>query len=408
MMDPEKISKLRIVDKEQFKPGGRSKWKIVLAVVMLIGGVALTAMLVENKMLTPAPSVQTTAAAWIYPSQVVASFNASGYVVAQRRASVASKGTGRIAYLGVREGIAVKEGQVLARLENEDLRAEKAQIDAQLAAARSDLARAETDVRTAERGYRRYQSLLDRNAVARADYDNATDQLQRARAGQESARSNIKAIEAASRRLAILIDYTEIRAPFDGVVLTKDADVGEVVAPFGAAASAKAAVVTMADLSSLMVETDVAEAFLAKVQEGQACEIQLAAIPDVRFSGRVATIVPTADRTRGTVMVKVRLDQLDPRILPEMSVRVAFLTRPLAESENKPFLAVHRDALTERSGTTGLFRIDGQTTARWTPIPSPEAMGDYILPGQALQGGEQIVLKPSAGLEDGARIKVTE
>jgi len=165
--------------------------------------------------------------------------------------------------------------------------------------------------------------------------------------------------------------------------------------------------VTMADLTSLMVQTDVAESFLSKVREEQACEIQMDALPEVRFSGRVGTIVPTADRTRGTVLVKVRFDRLDPRVLPEMSARVAFLSRPLTDQESKPFLAVHRDALTEREGMQGIFKMEKGKT-QWIPLSSPQYNGDYVLVASPLQAGDQIILKPTSSLAQGDKVKVAE
>jgi multidrug efflux pump subunit AcrA (membrane-fusion protein) len=204
-----------------------------------------------------------------------------------------------------------------------------------------------------------------------------------------------------------LLEFNLIRAPFDGVVLTKNADVGEVVAPFGSATNAKAAVVTMADLTSLLVETDVAEAFVSKVRFGQPCEIQMDSLPKERFPGKVDTIVPTADRTKGTVLVKVSFDQLDPRILPEMSARVAFLNRPLTQEENQPVLGVHRDALAKQNGIQGFFLVKDQRV-QWVPLPSPEFMGDYVILSPPLVAGEQAVLKPPAKLKPDVRIEVAD
>jgi len=343
----------------------------------------------------------------VYPSQTIADFNASGYVVAQRRASVASKGTGRLERLAVQEGSRVRQGDVLAELESNDVKAEYAQVAGQLAAARADLVRAESEKRTTERNFRRYRNLWEQKVIPLADYEKAEDQHTKAKAGVDSVKANILALEAALNRASVVIEYMTIRAPFDGVVLTKNADVGEVVAPFGSSINAKAAVVTMADLSSLMVQADVSESFLPRVHGGQACEIQLDALPDNRFQGSVHTIVPTADRTKGTVMVKVAFDHLDPRILPEMSARVAFLTRPLTMQEHVPFLGVHRDVLTERNGARGLFQVVDEK-AQWIATPAAEFNGDYVILAGLLKAGEKVVLKPSPSLKSGDRIKIAE
>jgi multidrug efflux pump subunit AcrA (membrane-fusion protein) len=174
----------------------------------------------------------------------------------------------------------------------------------------------------------------------------------------------------------------------------------------------------MADLSSLMVQADVGESFLSKVQSDQPCEIQLDAIPNTRLAGRVHMIVPTADRMRGTVMVKVRFEELDPRILPEMSAKAAFLSRPLGAGENKPVLGVHRDALVSNKGGQGLFRVEkGQ--AEWVSINDPQFLGDYVMVGPEFLGdylmlappvkyGDRIVIKPPSRLKSGDRVEISD
>jgi RND family efflux transporter MFP subunit len=406
-MDPEKLSKLRIGQEPQIAAG---RWRVKRLLVIILALAVLAAggfFLITSGLFSSSVPIQITTVSWVYPSQTVTDFNASGYVVAQRRASVASKATGRLEVLAVQEGSRVEQGDVLAELENNDLKAESAQVVAQLAGARADLIRAETERNTAERNFRRYRNLWEQKVVAKADFENTEDHYTRTRASVDSARANIRALEAALNRASVLIEYTVIRAPFDGVVLTKNADVGEVVAPFGSSINSKAAVVTMADLSSLMVQADVSESFLPKVHSDQACEIQLDALPDTRFPGKVNTIVPTADRTKGTVMVKVAFDRLDPRILPEMSAKVAFLTRPLSAPELRPFLGAHREVITQRNGTQGLFRVAGDR-AEWIPVPAAEFKGDYVILAALLKAAEQVVLKPPTTLKSGDRVQVAE
>lgn len=406
-MEPEKLAKLRIGAEPEAAGGGRRRRRslvlILVLVILSVGGF----LLYRSGFFASSVPIQITTAGLVYPSQTLTDFNASGYVVAQRRASVASKATGRLEHLAVQEGSRVKEGEVLAELENNDLKAEYAQTAAQLAAARADLTRAETDRNTTARNFRRYRNLWEQKVVAKADFETAEDQHTRARAAVDAAKATIRSLEAALHRAEVLIGYTVIRAPFDGVVLTKNADVGEVVAPFGSSLNAKAAVVTMADLSSLMVQADVSESFLPRVHLDQACEVQLDALPDTRFPGRVNTIVPTADRTKGTVMVKVAFERLDPRILPEMSAKIAFLTRPLEKPELQPYLGVHREALTQRHGAQGLFRITNEQV-EWVPLPKTELKGDYVVLGDAVKAGEKVVLKPANTLKAGDRVQVAE
>jgi RND family efflux transporter MFP subunit len=406
-MEPEKLSKLRIGQEPQAATGGRRVRRLLFAIIVVTIISAIGYLVSQTGFLGSAVPVQITTVTWVYPSQTIADFNASGYVVAQRRASVASKGTGRLERLAVQEGSRVKQGEVLAELENNDVKAEYAQVVGQLASARADLVRAETEKRTVDRNFKRYRNLWEQKVIPLAEYEKAEDQRTKAKAAVDAGKANILALEAALNRASVVIEYTAIRAPFDGVILTKNAEVGEVVAPFGSSINAKAAVVTMADLMSLMVQADVSESFLPRVHVDQACEIQLDALPDSRFPGRVHTIVPTADRAKGTVMVKVAFDLLDARILPEMSARVAFLTRSLTAQELLPFLGVHRDGLTERNVAGGLFLVV-EERAQWLAIPTVEFKGDYAVLAGVLKGGEKVVLKPPPSLKSADRVKIAE
>ncbi|MBE0597984.1 MAG: efflux RND transporter periplasmic adaptor subunit, partial [Desulfuromonadales bacterium] len=216
-------------------------------------------------------------------------------------------------------------------------------------------------------------------------------------------RSMVQTAEAALRRAEVAVDYTRLRAPFDAVVLTKNADVGDIVTPIGAAAEARAAVVTVADLESLQVEADVSESNLAQVRVGQPTEIELDALPESRFAGEVHMIVPTADRSKATVMVKVRFLERDPRVLPEMSARVAFLQRPLGSDERHPRLALPQAALIERRGETVVFRVSGQQAAA-VPVTTGIVLGDLV-EVSGVQADDRVVLRPPSSLQDGDRVK---
>ena len=197
-----------------------------------------------------------------------------------------------------------------------------------------------------------------------------------------------------------------IRAPFDGVVLTKNADVGDIVTPLSASSVSKAAVVTLADMKSLQVEVDVSETSITLIQVGQPCDIHLDAIPDRRFRGAVHAIVPTVDRAKATVLVKVKFLDHDPRMLPDMSAKVSFLSRPLAGDEMKPRLAVHQSALESNRQESVVYRISG-STVRKTVVTTAGRLGDMVEVTAGLTAGDRVVLKPE-GLKDGAKIKVAE
>lgn len=400
------LDRLRIPRSEgEFGPAPRRRWPLALgigAVVLLV-----VAALYLWGPLKPAQEVTATVVSRIYPSQAYTLLNASGYVVAQRKAAVSSKSTGRLAYLGVEEGSRVKKGQVMATLENEDLVAQRDQAAAQTKDATANLATAQAELTDAKLQYDRYKTLVKQDLVARQDFDSAAARYQKAQAQVAGARAQIRASQAALANTQAALEYSYIRSPFDGVVLTKNADVGEVVAPFGAAATAKASVVTMADFDSLMVEADVAESNLDKVKQGQPCEIALDAIPDRRFRGEVHMIVPTADRAKATVMTKVKFLERDDRILPEMSAKVAFLSQPLETGEIKPRLAVAKSALITKNGKTAAFLLQ-ENRVKLVEVQVGEAMGDLVDIIGGLKEGDRVVLKPPVSLKNGDRVKLKE
>jgi RND family efflux transporter MFP subunit len=357
--------------------------------------------------LRPAVPVTVAAAAKVYPSQSYTVLNASGYVVAQRKAAVSSKSTGRLIYLGVEEGSRVTKGQILATLENEDLVASRNQAISQVKEAEAALAQAQAELTDANLQYQRYKELVAKDLVARQDYDTTVARLAKARAGVAQAQARIKTNQAALANAQASLEYTYIRSPFDGVVTTKYAEVGEVVAPFGAAVNARAAVVTLADMTSLMVEADVSEANLDRVRVGQPCEITLDAIPGQRFLGEVHMIVPTADRSKATVLTKVKFLKLDPRILPEMSAKVAFLSRPLETGEQQPRLCIPQAALVTRDNRTFAFVMEGQRV-KLVPLSLGTAMETLVEVVSGLKEGDRVVLNPPPALKDGSRVKVKE
>ena len=202
------------------------------------------------------------------------------------------------------------------------------------------------------------------------------------------------------------MENTRIRAPFDGTILTKNADVGEVVAPFGAASNSRGAVVMMADMSSLEVEADVSESNIEKISDGQPCEITLDAFPEKRYRGVVGKIVPTADRAKATVLTKVRFIDRDSRVLPEMSAKVSFLTEALSDSaaSAKPKLVISAAAIVSKDGAKYVFVIKENVLARRN-VTLGNAIGGSIEVLQGLSAGESVVLKPAENLADGMKVK---
>ena len=198
-----------------------------------------------------------------------------------------------------------------------------------------------------------------------------------------------------------------IRAPFDGVIVSKNANVGDMVTPFSSAADSKGAVVSMADMGTLEVEADVSESSLAKIKVGQPCEITLDALPDARFLGRISRMVPTVDRAKATVMTKVAFDAIDPRILPDMSAKVSFLSREVTAEQQKAILAVHPDALAARAAGSVLFVVREGKLAE-VPVVRGATIGDLVAITGSVQSGEKVVSKPAADLAAGTLVKIAQ
>ena len=404
-MANEDLSKLKI-DKtnEVYRPWKRRKLIYAAALILLV---LLLGILYTKGVFSPAVEVEAVNVTQVYPSQTFTLLNASGYVVAQRKAAVASKATGRLVALMVEEGSRVKKGEVIARLENDDVIAAKDQAEANLNAARHNLEQAKADLQEATITFNRYKELIDQGYVSKAEYDAAEARFKRSSAAAAAFEAAIKASAAALKGADVSLEYTLIRAPFDAVVLTKNADIGDIVTPLGAAANAKAAVVTIADMDSLQVEVDVSESSLHQVKIGQPCEILLDAFPDSRFRGVVHMIVPTADRSKATVLVKIRFIDKDSRILPEMSAKAAFLSREVTSDEQKPRTAVNPAALINRNGNKAVFLIKENRVVE-TPVTVGEKLGDMVEILNGAKSGDRVALKPLNKMKNGLRIKVAE
>jgi RND family efflux transporter MFP subunit len=349
-----------------------------------------------------AVSVELGTAAQFYPSQALSVLNATGYVVAQRKAAVASKATGRLEWLGVREGSKVTAGEVLARLENRDVTAQMEQAAANIKVAEANLEQGEAELNDADRQLKRSAELLQKNFVSAAAHDAVVSRHARAVAAISGQRAAIAAARANHRAAQVAVEQTLIRAPFDGVVLTKNANVGDVITPFSSALGSQAAVVTMADMSTLEVEADVSEANIAKVRIGQPCEVQLDALPGVRFRGQVQRTVPTVDRSKATVTVKIRFIDSDERVLPEMSAKVAFLSREVATENNVPAVAVPASAIAERDGRKVVY-IVREGRAAEVKVDAAGSTGDFVRVS-GVRAGDKVVLKPSDRMRDGVQV----
>jgi RND family efflux transporter MFP subunit len=400
MAEPD-LSKLRI-ERSAAATRAKRRWPRRLAWLLVLAAIAAGALYWRS---TAPLAVETYTVATAYPSQAYTLLNATGYVVAQRKAAVASKATGRLEWLGVREGSSVHQGEVLARLESRDVVAKREQAAANVKLAQANLEQAQAELQEAERAFQRSRDLLARKFVSQAAHDTAIARLEKAKAGISAQRAAIAVAQANLRAADVEVEHTLIRAPFDGVVLTKNANVGDVITPFSSALGSQAAVVTMADMATLEVEADVSESSVGKVRLDQPCEIQLDALPDTRFRGVVTRMVPTVDRAKATVTVKVRFVDKDPRVLPEMSAKVAFLSQELPPELRTRRTVIDPAAVVERDGQRVVYLVRGDRAVQ-TPIEVGGKLGDWIEVLKGVEPGDKVVAKPPEELHDGDRISL--
>lgn len=401
-MADQDLSKLKIDRRAPAAaPRRRRPWfryGAILVVLLVLAGVAMR--------LAGPQAVETATVTTAYPTQNYTLLNATGYVVPQRKAAVASKAQGRLEWLGVLEGSRVKRDEIIARLESRDVSASLAQAAAQVKVARANLELQQAELRDAEISLRRSQTLLEPKAIPQAQYDADLARYNKAKASVSSAVASIASAEANAQAAQVAVDQTVIRAPFDGVVLTKQANVGDNITPFSQASDTKGAVVTLADMDTLEVEADVAESNIAKIVLNQPCELLLDALPDTRFAGQVSRIVPTVDRSKATVLVKVRFVDRDARVLPDMSAKIAFLSKAAPAEDRKPVTAVQPGAVVSRGGRQVVFVVrDGK--AAEVPVTAGAKIGDLVSV-QGVKAGDVVVLAPGEKLGDGARVSVAK
>jgi len=378
-----------------------NKWTIGLAVVVIAA-----AALAMRSASAPA-TVETATVTTAYPTAAITVLNATGRVSAWRKAAVSTKATGRLEWLGVQEGTRVKEGQVIARLENLDVSAARDSALANTTATRANLEQGQAELRDAESSYKRSQDLYEKRFISESTLDTARAREEKAKAAVSSLRAAIGVAEANARQAGVSVEQTLIRAPFDGVVLTKNANVGDIITPFSSATDSKGAVVNMADMETLEVEADVSEASLSKVIVGMPTEIQLDAYPDVRLLGEVSRVVPTVDRTKATLLVKVKFVEKDERVLPDMSSKVAFLSRAPKPEDRKPVTAVRPEAVATRDGKSVVYLIGDNNVVKEVAVGKPEKLGD-LLRISGVKAGDKLVLSPPERVKDGASVALAK
>lgn len=334
--------------------------------------------------------------------------DATGYIVARRIATVSAKITGKVREVMIEEGQRVEANQIMATLDPIDANAQRELSAAQLAAAQSDVARVQAQLTEAEANAGRLSGLARQQLVSRSQYDQAVAQRDSLRAQLLTAQRNVKVSGDSLRISDIGVDNTVVRAPFAGVVTAKAAQPGEIVSPLSAGGGfTRTGIGTIVDMDSLEIEVDVGEAFIGRVQPKMPVEATLNAYPDWKIPAEVIAIIPTADRGKATVKVRIAIKSRDPRIVPDMGVRVSFLeaAKPAGAAPAKPSAMLPTAALAQREGKDVAFVVeDGKV--RQAALTLGRKLGDDREVTAGLVGGENVVLDPPDSLADGAKVRV--
>jgi RND family efflux transporter MFP subunit len=389
-------------------PSSLYKW-IVIGVLVLAVAVGLYALLRDKAIeVETATAVQSSSSGG--GSGGAAVLNASGYVVARRQATVSSKVTGKVAEVLIEEGMAVKEGQLLARLDDTTTKPIYDLAQRQLEAARRNLNEVEVRVAEAERNLRRTEQLRNDKLVSELQLDQAQSEAAALNARLEALRSEVKVAEGTVRVRAQDLDDLMVRAPFTGVVVSKDAQPGEMVSPISAGGGfTRTGIATVVDMDSREIEVDVNEAFINRVKPNQKTEAVLDAYPDWVIPSHVINIVPTADRQKATVRVRIGFDLLEPRILPDMGVKVSFLEdRPVegtqAAAAPRPSVRIPAAAVIRDGDTSYVWRVQDGKIERVAVRTGGERDGQIeVLSG--INPGDVVVAAPAEGLSEGAKVK---
>ncbi|GAC1627752.1 MAG: efflux RND transporter periplasmic adaptor subunit [Nevskia sp.] len=402
------LHQLRIDRSEEPGPGRRGwlRWLIVAVVLIAGAGAALATFGKPDGV--PVKRVAARAVGGSGAAAGGSLLDAAGYVVARRAATVSAKITGKVVAVLIEEGQRVKAGEIVARIDDSNIRANLNQSQAQLEAARAQAAQVRVNLANAERDVARKQGLAGQHLISVAELDTAQTGLDSLRASLATTQRNAdvaqRSLEVAQRNL----DDTVVRAPFSGVITVKAAQVGEIISPLSAGGGfTRTGIGTVVDMDSLEVEVDVNENFINRVHAGQPATIRLNAYPDWDIPASVIAVIPTADRTKATVKVRVGFQSRDERVLPEMGARVSFLgDAPAAGAPPAaPGVIVPAEAVLGSGDTGAVFLVRGETVERRAvKLGAKSGDGQVIIAG--LAAGDPVAVGDLAKLRDGARIKL--
>lgn len=402
------LNELRINRNASAAPAPRARWPwIVLALVLLAGAAGAFVLLRPTPIPVRTAAAQAIAAGPDGAARAASVLDATGYVTARRQATVSAKITGKVLDVYIEEGQRVEAGEVLARLEPTDADAQRSLSNAQLAAARTQVAQVQAQLKLADATLKRNRELASRKLVAASLLEQAESERDALAAQLASAQRNVEVANEALKLSDIGVDNTVVRAPFAGVITVKAAQPGEIVSPMSAGGGfTRTGIGTVVDMDSLEVQVDVNEAFIGRVKAQQPVEAVLNAYPDWKIPAEVIAIVPTADRSKATVKVRIAFREKDPRIVPEMGVRVSFLedAKPVEAAAAAPAgVQVPADAVVTRDGKTVVFVVR-EDVAKVREITAEDVRNGQRRVTRGLAVGEAVVLTPSAELEDGGKV----
>ncbi len=385
------------------------KWWLPVIIVVVAAAAAAAVLYTRNRVVEVSEATAVAASAGAAPAAIL---QATGYVTAEREATVSSQIAGQVSQVYFQEGEHVRRGQVLARLDDSAQRASLDQARAQLAATLAQLNQYQVQLAQDRRDFARDAALIGQHLVSEEDFETARTQAATQAAQVKTQQRQVELAQAGVKAAQVQEDYTVVEAPFTGVVIDKAAQIGEMISPiFGGGTFEAAGIATVVDMSSLEVDVDVNEAYIHRVKPGQGATAVLDAYPDWNIPAHVIAIVPTADKSKATVKVRVAFEKLESRILPDMGVRVSFLQEPSAQSGGGAASSlpagtvwVPASAVVQRDGRAVVFVVAGGK-AREEAVTPGESQGD-LRAVQGIASGAAVVQSPPERLGDGARVAV--
>lgn len=393
------------IDRSALPPDRSRGWIWILLAVILIGGGAGWFFLKGKS--TPEVTVTTVKESAGGSTAPKVTLNASGYVTARRAATVSSKVTGKVVEVVVEEGMEVKEGQLLAKLDDSNVAAGHRLALAQLESVKTAIGETRSNLGLAERELVRFRTLVETQAGNQADLDRAEFQVNALNARQKRQTAEIAVAEAEVAQWKQQLDDAVISAPFAGVVTSKNAQPGEMISPMSVGGFTRTGICTIVDMTSLEIEVDVNESFINRVSPGQAVEAALDSYPDVKMPAKVIAIIPTADRQKATVKVRVGFEKIDPRTLPDMAVKVAFRESATEEAPAGKTFIIPKSALDEDGGRSVVWVLRGDKVER-RAVNVFQTIGEEATVSAGLSTGETIVATTTAKLSDGAKVKIAK